>query len=162
MGLLERIDAPRRAETRYSADTWLSDYLIPAINHGTYGQLNTTYVEQRIAEISATLPGYMQALRTSPPAFAAQMVRALVLSQARFVFRNRRTTTTPGRIFGTRELDILERPWPNATTGELIARMEWHAGLTGNAYVLRRGNRLRVLRSDWVAVVHGSRLEPDS
>jgi len=39
--------------------------------------------------------------------------------------------------------------------------MEWHAGLAGNAYVLRRGDRLRVLRPDWVAVIFGSESEPD-
>src|SRR5690606_2425365 len=53
-------------------------------------------------------------------------------------------------------------PWPNATTGELLARMEWHAGLQGNAYVLRQRDRLRVLRPDWVTVVYGSQRDPES
>jgi phage portal protein BeeE len=161
VGLLERV-AARRTETRYSVDTWLNDFLIPASNQYGYGALNTTWIGQSIAEISATLPAYMAALRTSPPAFAAQMVRALVLSQARFVFRNLRSSVTAGRTFGNRDLGVLERPWPNATTGELISRMEWHAGLTGNAYVFRRPGRLRVLRPDWTAVLYGSEMEPDS
>jgi phage portal protein BeeE len=162
VGLLERL-AAGRTETRYSADTFLTDLLIPSFNNGIFGpRLNTTYVGQHIAEISNTLPAYMQALRMSPPAFAAQMVRALVLSQARFVYRNVRSSPTAGKIWGNRDLSTLERPWKNATTGELIARMEWSAGLTGNAFVLRRPDRLRVLRSDWTAILWGSKLEPDS
>lgn len=132
-------------------------------NYG-YG-LTSSYPAQRVAEISNTLPGYSAAIRSCPPAFAAQMVRALVLSQARFTFRTRATSSNPRKLFGTRDLSILERPWPNATTGELIARMEWHAGLAGNAYVTRRrgpeGDRLRVLRPDWVAIIYGSHREPE-
>src|SRR5262245_64167626 len=108
----------------------------------------------RASEISSTLPGYSAAVRQTPPAFAAQMVRAMVLSQARFRFRNRASSNTPKRMFGTTALGLLERPWTNGTTGELISRMEWHAGLAGNAFVAyqaaRRGRaeRLRVLRPE--------------
>lgn len=143
-----------RDEARFGIDQWISDYLLA----DQYGLgLNQTYSQQRIQEISSTLPAYMSALRNCPPAFAAQMVRALVLSQARFTFRNPPWhQRTPRRTFGTGKLGVLERPWPNATTGELLARMEWHAGLAGNAYVTRRPDRLRVLRPDWVGVVYGS------
>jgi phage portal protein BeeE len=170
--LLDRVAAARDLarrpdEQRYSIDTWIQDYLLPA--GGTFGYggtqypygLNLTYPGKGVQEISATLPGYLAALRTCPPAFAAQMVRALVLSQARFTFRNLPSSRTPRRTFGTTELAILERPWRNATTGELLARMEWHAGLAGNAYVHRRAGRLRVLRPDWVGIAYGSQREPD-
>lgn len=143
-------------------DQWISDYLM-ASQYGLADMgVTQTYAKQKIQDISATLPGYMAALRNCPPAFAAQMVRALVLSQARFVLRNKPWTSTPGRKFGTTALSLLERPWPNATTGELVARMEWHAGLAGCAYVARRPDRLRVLRPDWVGVVYGSEMEPDA
>lgn len=167
MGLLERVDAAlgRRTESRYAIDQWLGDYLVPSqFQYGgnTYPLgLNQTIAGQRVQAVSATLPGYAAALRACPPAFAAEMVRALVLSQARFVFRNRPSSRTPRRLFGTTELGILERPWPNATTGELIALMEWHAGLTGNAFVIRQPTRLRVLRPDWCAVIYGSDQDPD-
>jgi len=85
-----------------------------------------------------------------------------VLSQARFTFRRRASTAKPGRTFGGRALGILERPWKNGTTGQLLTTMEWHAGLAGNAYVTNRTpGRLRVLRPDWVAVVYGSEQEPE-
>lgn len=176
MGLLERIAEARSgratAESRSSVDQYIEQYLIPAsqfsYNGATYPfGLNTTWSDHRVREISATLPAYSAALRGCPPAFAAQLVRATVLSQARFTWRNTQVSATPGRTFGTRELATLERPWPRATTGQMLARMEWHAGLAGNAYLIRqpprsgRPGRLRVLRPDFVAILFGSEREPD-
>lgn len=170
MGLLDRVSAraDNGVEKRYSADQYLAEYIQPTSfmfggNQYLAGLgLNQTLAGNRATEISATLPGYLAALRRCPPAFSAQLVRALVLSQARFVFRNPPWhPSTPRKLFGTRALQVLERPWPNGTTGELIGKMEWHAGLAGNAYVTRRRDRLRVLRPDWVAILYGSDLEPD-
>jgi phage portal protein BeeE len=165
VSLVDRISARTRGEVerRYSADQYFTDYIVPSqFGGGAYPfGLNTTYANLRIQEISADLPGYAQALRQSPPAYAAQMVRALVLSQVRFTFRNLLSTATPRRTFGTKELGLLEKPWPNGTTGELVSRMEWHAGLAGNAFVLGRRDRLRVLRPDWVMIIYGSHQEPD-
>lgn len=173
VGLLERIAAARSPEPdrRYAADQWASEYLLPAMEQQfgydgatyPYGVVQT-WPGQRIREISQTLPAYAAALKTCPPAFAAQMKRAMVLSQARFTFRNPPWhPRTPRRTFGTSRLRALERPWPNATTGELLSRMEWHAGLAGNSYVYRQdANRLRVLRPDYTAILYGSDLEPDN
>lgn len=178
MGLLDRIAArarvgtslARRGEARFGIDQWLTEFLLPAVQFGWNGNqysagagygLRTTMLGNRSTEVMQSLPGYMAALRSCPPAFGAQMVRALVLSQARFTFRSRPWTKTPRKLFSTSALGLLERPWPNATTGELVARMEWHAGLAGNAYVLRQRDRLRVLRPDWVAILYGSDSEPD-
>lgn len=174
MGLLERISERRGrhpgGETRYSVDNWISDYL----NAGSFSYggtsypfggipgLNTTFTGARAMEITNSLPGYATALMRCPPAFAAEMVRASVLSQARFVWRAKRSAPQGRKTFGTTALSLLEQPWQGATTGELISRMEWHAGLTGNAYVARQGKRLRVLRPDWVGVLWGSQSEPDS
>jgi phage portal protein BeeE len=146
-------------EQRFSVDTWLSDYLLPSWAQGVSPFVRQT-LTGTVQEVVQTLPGYAAALRRCPPAFAAQMVRASVLSQARFTFRNRPTSRTPRRTFGTQALAPLEQPWTNATTGSLIARMEWHAGLAGNAFVASQGSRLRVLRPDWTAIIYGSELEP--
>lgn len=168
MGLLDRI-AAARSETRYSIDSYINDYLLPTqfgyggnqYQVGGYNGLVQTLAGNRASEIVNTLPGYMAALRNCPPAFSAELVRASVLSQARFTFRNLPGRPNARKQFGTRELAILETPWPNATTGELIARMEWHAGVAGNAYVTRRAKRLKVLRPDWVAILYGSEQEPE-
>jgi phage portal protein BeeE len=149
---------------QFPMDTWISEALVPSFSqfgYGTPSPLMTTGLGPAPAEIAGSLPNYAMALRSCPPAFAAQMKRALVLSQARFRFRNTYLSGTPGRVFGNRDLRILERPWPNATTGRLLSYMEWHAGLAGNAYVTFQPKRLRILRPDWVAIVHGSQREPD-
>lgn len=170
MGLLQRIEQARaadvaRTERRYSADAWFSDYLVPSMNqwgYNGYNGLTTTWVNGKVQEYSATLPGHSAAVRNSPPAFAAQMVRALVISQMRFTFRNLPSSNSPRKMFGTNALAPLERPWRNATTGELVSRMEWHAGLAGNSFVTNYWpGRLRVLRPDWVAIVYGSQREPE-
>jgi phage portal protein BeeE len=161
VGLLERI-----AEKRFGVDDYITDYLSPsAFSYGNteyplHG-LTQTLAGTRIRQVATSLPGYAAALRACPPAFAAQMVRALVLSQARFTWRNRPWSNTPRRMFGTPDLALLERPWPKATTGDLLSLMEWHAGLTGNAYVIRQPDRLRVLRPDWCGLVWGSQQEPE-
>ncbi len=156
---------PADLEERYSGDTWLSEFLMPAMNQWggapNYG-LNMTSPHMRVTEILATLDSYSAALRRCPPAFAAQMVRALVLSQAKFTFRGRASSNKTRKMFGTRDLGLLERPWVNGTTGQMLSHMEWHAGLAGNAYVTNRTpGRLRILRPDWVAIVYGSEREPE-
>ncbi|HZN76015.1 MAG TPA: phage portal protein [Micromonosporaceae bacterium] len=177
VGLLDRIRTARGGgvvESRFGIDQWLNDYLIPSFSYnGVFysspynASLVTSLAGNKASEISNTLPGYSSAVRQTPPAFAAQMVRAMVLSQARFRFRNLPSSKTPRRMFGTTALGLLERPWPNGTTGELVSRCEWHAGLAGNAFVAyqaaRRGRaeRLRVLRPDWCALVYGSDQEPE-
>lgn len=175
MSLIDQITAQvrsrevARTETRASIDTWLTDYLLPAMGQFNYSGNTYTYgsgyssqnLYVRAQEISQTLPAYSAALRSCPPAFAAEMVRALVISQARFTFRNRPSGPNPRKMFGTRALGVLEHPAPSVTTGEMLARMEWHAGLAGNAYVYRQPDRLRVLRPDWVAIVFGSQQEPE-
>jgi phage portal protein BeeE len=174
VGVLDRVNARHRRgrgdESRYSIDTWISDYLIPSAGQFTYGGQaypfglgpSQTLAGNRAAEIANSLPGYRAALQMCPPAFAAQMVRALVLSQVRFTFRNPPwSRSTPRRTFGNGDLALLERPWPNGTTGDLVSKMEWHAGLAGNAFVYRQAGRLRVLRPDWTAIIYGSQSEPD-
>lgn len=90
--------------------------------------------------------------------FACIATRMLHFSEARFVFRQLRAGRT-GNIFGTPELGILEVPWPNGTTGDLLARMLLDVDLSGNSYVVRRGDRLARLRPDWVSILLGSRTD---
>lgn len=177
MGVLDRVSARaarlgRGDESRFGIDDWISQYLIPSAGQFQFGGvtypfgglsgLSQTLAGTRAAEIANSLPGYRAALQQCPPAFAAQMFRALVLSQARFTFRNPPWhPRTPRRQFSNGDLQVLERPWPNGTTGDLVSRMEWHAGLAGNAFVLRQPRRLRVMRPDWTAILYGSETEPE-
>jgi phage portal protein BeeE len=98
------------------------------------------------------------------PVAALMFVRQLVFSEARFQYR-RREGGRPGDLFGNAALGILETPWRNATTGDLLSRMIQDADLGGNAFFTIvdgvDGPRIRRLRPDWVTIVTGSELEPD-
>jgi hypothetical protein len=85
--------------------------------------------------------------------FACMQARQLIFSEARFQFQRMRLGR-PGDMFGTKDLEILDHPWPNGSTGELLTRAMQDTDLAGNFYLLREtGGRLRRLRPDWVKIV---------
>lgn len=90
--------------------------------------------------------------------FACILARLLPFSEARFQYQ-RITNGRPGDLFGDASLALLESPWPNGTTGELLARMEQDASLAGNFFATTyeaNGRRwIRRLRPDWVTIVTG-------
>jgi phage portal protein BeeE len=100
------------------------------------------------------------AYRSSGPVFACILARLLVFSEARFQFQ-RFSGGRPADLYGTTALGLLERPWRNGTTGELLARMEQDGSLAGNFFATvvddADGRRIRRLRPDWVTIVTGSR-----
>jgi phage portal protein BeeE len=97
--------------------------------------------------------------------FGAILARLMLFSEATFAFRDLTDKhlfggyETDGRTTGARLLRKLENPWPNGTTGELLARMIQDVDLTGNAYIRDAGTQLVRLRPDWVTIV--SELVPD-
>jgi phage portal protein BeeE len=108
-----------------------------------------------------------EAYKANPVVFAAIDRRQQVFSQARFQWQ-RWTNGRPQEMYGNAELALLERPWPNGTTGELLARMEVDASAAGNSYWTKvddagrigraaRGPGLRVarMRPDWVTLIVG-------
>ena len=90
----------------------------------------------------------------NPIVAACIHVRMMVFSEARFTFQ-RYSASRPGEMFGTPDLTILERPWPSATTGDLLARMEADASLFGNSYWIRANNELIRLDPAKVIIVTG-------
>lgn len=105
-------------------------------------------------EKAVTTAGY--AYRSNSPVFALTMARMQVFSQIRFQW-TRFNGGQPGKLFGSQELAVLERPWRGGTTADLLARMELDVSLAGNAYVRRTSRtRLNRLRPDWVTIVIGS------
>jgi phage portal protein BeeE len=158
MGMIDRVrsyfdpiaDLPKR-------DIW------PFVNFGgtTYPlTLNQTLIGNR----ETPAPGYsglvQWAYQANPVVFACHQVRQSLFSEARFQFRQVRNGR-PGDLFGTAALRVLEQPWPNGTTGDLLAHMIQDADLAGNAFVTRTGDRLARLRPDWVTIVMGSERDPD-
>jgi HK97 family phage portal protein len=64
------------------------------------------------------------------------MVRGAVFSEPRFVFQKYKNGR-PGLISDGPGLQLLAHPWPQATTSDLLARMELDASLYGNSYWVR-------------------------
>lgn len=81
--------------------------------------------------------------------FGAILARMMLLSEVQFRYRNPDT-----KEYGDIP-QILERPWANGTTGELVARMEQDASLSGNAYVYNAipGKQVQRLNPEWVSIV---------
>ncbi len=108
--------------------------------------------------IPVDFDGYVKhAYKGNSIVFTCIQVRQLVFSEVRFQWR-RFNNGRPSDLFGDKELGILENPWPNGTTGELLSRMEQDASLAGNFYAVRiddpkTGPRLRRLHPDWVTIV---------
>lgn len=99
--------------------------------------------------------GYVHgAYQRSGPIFALIATRMMLLSEARFAYRQRRNGRA-GDLFSDATLDILSKPWPGGTTGDLIARCELDSSLAGTAFVARRqgADRLSRLRPDWTTMV---------
>lgn len=110
--------------------------------------------------IENNFEGYVRhALKASGVVFTCVMVRQLIFSEARFQYR-RFANGRPSAPFGDQSLALLERPWPNGTTGELLASMEHDLSLAGNWFGTAVGTgverRIRRLRPDWVTIVTGS------
>lgn len=93
--------------------------------------------------------------------FACLNARMNLFTEARFQFRRLRSGR-PGELFGSDALRLLERPWPNGTTGDLLARMIQDVDLGGNAFIARRAGKLARLRPDWVTIIHGSQIRTES
>ncbi len=119
-------------------------------------------MQQNRETIQADFVGYINgAYKTSGPIFAVMVARMFLFSEARFQFR-RLTNGRPGKLFGNQDLQILEHPWPNATTGDLLGRAINDVDLAGNFYATRvprldgQGSKLARLRPDWVTILKGT------
>src|ERR1035437_5698573 len=86
----------------------------------------------------------LQAQR-NPIVWACITARLLVFSEVRFAFQEW-TAGKPGKLFSNPALEILSTPWPQATTGDLLGRMEVDASLYGNSYWVLAPDKSRLVR----------------
>jgi phage portal protein BeeE len=90
------------------------------------------------------------AYQSNGAVFAVILIRLALFSEARFVFQS----LVDKHVFGGTNLSVLEEPWPNCTTGELLARMEQDLSLAGNAYIWKAADdRLVRLPPDEVTII---------
>ena len=88
--------------------------------------------------------------------FGVILARMMLFTEATFKFQNLKSK----KLFGGPELAILEDPWTNGTTGELLARMIQDADLAGNAFIRDAGDRLERLRPDCVIIATRLTVDP--
>jgi HK97 family phage portal protein len=90
---------------------------------------------------STSFEHFAQLRATNGVVYACMAVRQRVFSEVSFRFANLNNGKL-GRLFGTPALSLLEKPWPNGTTGELAARMIQDVDLAGNFFAVERAGRL--------------------
>lgn len=158
MGLLERVRSTRADRRR--TGVFVPDTEWPWMPFYGAGRAADGRERPQAGDFTAAASTVM---KRSGPIAALMFVRQLVFSEARFQFRQLRGGR-PGDLFGTADLALLETPWPNATTGDLLSRMIQDVDLAGNAFITlvddEDGPRLKRLRPDWVTIITGSKSEP--
>ena len=95
---------------------------------------------------------FAQVYRTNGIVAACMNVRLRVFSEVVFRFAGY-SGGKVGDLFGTPALRLLERPWPNGTTGELAARMIQDTDLAGNFFAVTDGQRIYRREPDKVSIV---------
>lgn len=110
-------------------------------------------------DIANDFAGYVaQVHQQSGIVSAAVTARALLLSELRFRWR----AVQDGRLFGNRDLAVLERPG-QMTRPEMLTLAEYHVSYSGNAFFhLDPALGVRLLRPDWTTVVLGSNVDPEN
>ena len=159
---IDRLLGRTESVERYSLDQLATDTSF-AFNGSTYPLgMQTTWGPEKAEMIGNNFEGYVQsAYRANGVVFAVILARQLLFTEARFQFQ-RLNNGRPGDLFGTKDLELLEVPWVNGTTGDLLAIMESDASLAGASFIARRGSKLRRMRPDWTGLVLGSPSgEPD-
>jgi hypothetical protein len=114
----------------------------------------TTYAGQKVEPVTDSFLGYVSgAYKNNGIVFAVSMARARPFSEISFKFRRKNNPGGGNDLFPTRALDILDVPWPNGTTQDLLMRAEQDITCGGTAFWAREDgrddDRLRRLRPDW-------------
>jgi HK97 family phage portal protein len=122
----------------------------PVVGGGMALVLSQTWGTPDHERIMPTFQSYStSAYSGNAVVFGVILARLQLFSEATFKWQNLRDKS----LFGDPSLALLEEPWPNGTTGELLARMEQDASLAGNAFIRNAGDRLERLRPDWITIV---------
>lgn len=141
-------------EERLSLDDWAGMFKYAGNTYGLTGLAATrTRGNYTTETVDSDFCGLVNdAYKASGVVFAVQLARMLVFTEMRFAYQ-KINDGRAGDLFVGPDLKILERPWPNGTTGDLLARAIQDTDFAGNHYVVRENDRLRRLRPDWVDII---------
>jgi hypothetical protein len=161
--LISTIRRGRTGERSALPDITLSDWLAMFKFDGlNYNVMQTATLGGRERDISPDFEGYASAAyRQNGVVFACMLSRMMLFSQGRFQYQDM-STGRPGKLFGTNDLAILEKPWGGAsTTGDLLARAIQDVDLAGNFYAVADRGVVRRLPPHYVTIILGSQREPN-
>jgi len=145
---------------------WLSKrFSAPGIEPSGASVLTTTYgMNGNEAILPSLVYAATEAYMGNSVVYGAILARISLFSETTFCFRNLKDKSLSGsfELDGRRNTALrkLENPWPNGSTGELLARMMQDADLAGNAYIWDAGERLVRLRPEWVTIVSEEKYDP--
>ena len=159
MGLIERL-RPEPPAKRFSLDQLIEQINFLGNNYPIGLQQTMTTGDKEEPDTSFVALT-QNAYRSSGPVFSCILARAMLFSEARFQWQ-RLDNGRPGALFGNRDLRLLEEPWPNGTTGEMLWRAEQDVSLAGNFFLRLHRDRLWRLRPDWMTIVLGSRMDVEN
>ena len=152
MGVLDRIAERAEISRALTLDQYLrqlgaqyGQYMPPVVSYGPTGQPT-----ERPPVDFETLVA--QTFATNPIIYGLVTKRGLIFSEARFMWQEM-ADGRGGDLRYDDGLALLEKPWPNGSTGEMLMRIDQDVSLAGNAYIVRERDRLRRLRPDWVQIV---------
>jgi len=114
--------------------------------------LTTSYGSPNSEAILPQLIGWaQQTYAGNSVVFSAVLLRLMLFSEAVFQWQAK----DDKHLFGNTDLAILEEPWPDGTTRDLLVRMEQDASLAGTAYIWRPpGEDMLIrLRPDWTTII---------
>lgn len=155
MSIIRSLLTPAKMRATAPGSYSIDDYLQWLSNAG-FPLLNQTWspTEERI---EGDFPGLVRgAYQANGLVFACLMTRFMLFSQVRFQYQQMRGGR-PGDLFGTPELQIIERPEPGRVTADLLTLAMLDADLAGDWFGVRRPGRIKRLRPDWTIVLVGSR-----
>ena len=148
------------------------DYIAALNRYGYQPSVTSTMGSTNVETIATSFVGHAAGgMMGNDVVFSCMVLRQLVFSQVRLRYQ-RLKDGKPSDMFGTPDLQVLERPAAGETTQDLLSRMIQDADLAGNAYnvldtpLTRLGgddtskNVLR-LRPDWIFIVARKRMRPD-
>lgn len=119
--------------------------------------INTFFGQPDAEKIQPVWANALSAYASSSPVWGVEQARLGLFTEAEFKYQRQ----SDKGIFGDQSLGLLEKPWPNGSTADLLGMMLLHADLGGNAYVHRISpTRLEMLRPDCVTIVSEIKVDP--
>lgn len=158
MKFLDALLSPREL-TRYTPPAWMTDGTYMPPGSPFQPGYTTTYGAEKAEPIGDTFADYVVGgLAGNGVIWSIERVRVALFSEARFQFQQF-SKGRPGSLFGSPDLQLLERPWVGGTTGDLLARMILDADFAGNYFAAELDGEIVRLRPDWVEIVLTERFD---